>query len=335
MSRVALSALFIGTLCAGLVGCKSTSTATGPGEPKPLGRPVGIDNYVAGVQAFQSGDQPTAIEKLTQATQENENLIMATSLLADIYKDTEQYDKALGLYQRVTRLDPYGYEGFYDLGVVQQLTRLADEAIVSYSRAIVLKPTHTESHMNLGLAYLAKGDIDNAVKSITTATELDPKNAAAWAYLGLALDRKGQLPEAEKAYRTSLDLKSDQTSTLTNLGENLVRQKKSAEAISILEQAMQKDTSAYAPKHYADALAQAERFDDALAQYDVALSRNPRYTAAMNDKAATLIAQYKKGLQLDDKKRADAIATWKKSLELNTNQPRVRETLTEWEKAGM
>lgn len=319
-------------LSATLVGCKATQP---PSNHEGNARPAGIDQYVAAVRAYQSGDSQAAIAKLQAATEENADLIMATRLLADLYKNGEDYEKARELYRRVVKLDPYGYEGYYDLGVTQQLTRQADDAIASYSRAIALKPEHPQSNMNLGLAYLAKGDIDNAINAITKATELDPKNAAAWAYLGLALDGKGQLPEAEKAYRTSIDLKSDQTSTLTNLGANLVRQKKASEAIAILEQSTAKDTSAFAPKHYADALAMAGRFDDAIAQYDVALQRNPRYVAAMNEKAATYIAQYKKGLELDDSKRAAAVETWEQSLSINDNQPRVREALKQWDKPGM
>jgi tetratricopeptide (TPR) repeat protein len=328
-----LEAAFL--LAVGLVGCRSTGRTTETPENATPVRPAGIDQYVAGVRAYQSGDQEAAIANLRAATEENANLIMATSLLADLYKNSEDYEKARELYERVVKLDPYGYDGYYDLGVAQQLTRQADAAIASYQRAIALKPEHPQSNMNLGLAYLAKGDIDNAIKFITRATELDPQNPAAWAYLGLALDGKGQLPEAEKAYRTSLDLKSDQTSTLTNLGANLVRQKKTADAIAILEKATTRDPSPFAPKHYADALAMAGRFDEALTQYDLALQRNPRYLSALNEKAATLIAQYKKGLELDDTKRNAAIDTWKKSLSLNANQPRVRDALKQWEKPGM
>lgn len=324
-----VTAMFGVALTAGglLVGCKSTG--------QKAGAPAAIDLYVAGVRAYQAGDEKLAISNLVTATETNDNLIMASTLLGDLYKAQGQYDKARDAYQRVAKLDSYNYVSHYNLGVTYQLLDQLKEAVASYKRALVLEPNHLESNMNLGLAYVALRDNDDAIKSLRKATELDPKSAPAWANLGVALDGKEQYADAERAYRTSLDLKSDQRSTLLNLGANLVRQKKTSEAVSVLEQAVAKGDEPFASKQYGDALALAGRFDEALVQYDKALAKNPRFIAALNEKGNTLIAQYKKGLELDDVKRAAAIDAWKKSLEINGEQGRVKESIKRWEKGSL
>jgi len=314
------------TACALAVGCKSTPSNRAP---------AAIDLYVAGVRAYEAGDENLAISNLVSATETNGNLIMAATLLGDLYKAQGKYDQAREQYQRVATLDGYNYQSHYNLGVTYQLLDQLKDAVASYKRALVLKPDHVESNMNLGLAYVALRENDDAIEPLRKATDLDPQNAAAWANLGVALDGKEQYADAEKAYRTSLDLKSDQRSTLLNLGANLVRQKKATEAISVLEQALSKGEEPFVLKQYGDALALVGRFDDALAHYEKALAKNPRFSAAWNEKANTLIAQYKQGLQLDDVKRTAALGAWKKSLEINGEQSRVKASIKQWEKGSL
>jgi superkiller protein 3 len=312
-----------------LVGCKSSSQAT------VGGRPQGIDLYVAGVRAYQSGDEAAAISNLVAATEANDRLIMATSLLADLYKSQGNYEQSRDLYGRVAQLDPYSYGNFYNLGLTHQLLQQLNDAASNYQRALTLKDDHLESNMNLGLVRLALGNNDQAIASLRRATEIDPNNAAAWANLGVALDAKGEYAEAERAYRTSIDLRSDQRSTLLNLGGNLVRQQKTNEAIGILQQALTQGDDAFVHKLLGDAFTQASRFDEATKHYDLALQQNPRYANAMAEKANALIAKYKKDLELDESLKAAAIDLWKKSLEINPQQPRVRESIERWSKQGM
>jgi tetratricopeptide (TPR) repeat protein len=308
----------------GMVGCKS----------KPSTIP-GIQMYVAGVKAYRAGDQQLAISNLVTATETNDNLIMAAALLGDLYKANGEYEKARDAYSRVATLDPYTYSSFYNLGVTYQLLHQLREAAANYQKSLALKPDHLESNMNLGLVKLALGDVDEAIASLKKATELDPKNAAAWANLGVALDAKGDYAAAETAYQTSLDLKSDERSTLLNLGANLVMQKKGKAAIAVLQQALEKGDEPFAHKQYGDALALLGRFDEAIAQYDTAVKQNPQYVAAINEKGNAYIAQYEKGLQLDDSKRAAALEAWKSSLKINPEQPRIKETINKWEKGGV
>jgi hypothetical protein len=62
---------------------------------------------------------------------------------------------------------------------------------------------------------------------------------------------------------------------------------------------------------------------------------SPRYYPAMNEIARVRIGQYEKGLQLNESVRQEALAMWRRSLQIKPDQPQVRELLKRWEDASL
>ena len=184
--------------------------------------------------------------------------------------------------------------------------------------------------MNLGLVYLALGQMDDAVRYTEKATLLDPDSPAAFSNLGVALEAAREYARAETAYRRSLDLDPLQEQTLLNLGLNLIQQNKGADAVSIMERVLKNDDSPLTRKRYGDALARAGRYDEAVKQYEAAIAASPGYYQAMNEIGWVRIAEYRKGLELDDAKRKGAIEWWQKSLQIRPDQPRIQTAVADW-----
>src|SRR5438132_7855031 len=135
MKRHAITLYFAVGLCVialgvGGAGCKSN-------QPRGI---KAIDRYVAAVQAYNSGDRERAVSDLVSATRANPDLIMATLLLGDLYREGGNYDGALKQYQRVVKMDSYGWENFYKLGVTYQFLQRLEEAAAAYLRALKLNP---------------------------------------------------------------------------------------------------------------------------------------------------------------------------------------------------
>jgi tetratricopeptide (TPR) repeat protein len=293
-------------------------------------RPRGVDLYVAGVKAYQSGDTKLAQSRFEQATSVNPNLRMARSMLGDIYRSQGDYDRARQQYEILVKLDPYGSENYYRLGVTYQFLQRIEDAIASYLRALNIQPRDMRSSMNLGLCYLSLNQREDAVKYLRRATQLSPTWADAWTNLGVALDAQGDLAGAEKAYKRALELNRNQNLALLNLGANLIRQNKGGEAVSVMEEAIKRADNAPTRTRYGHALALAKRFSDALLQFQFALKFDPRYYPAHNERGTTLIAQYEKGLELDDNLRQQALEAWIQSLKIYPNQPPVRQAIKQW-----
>jgi len=327
MTHLKRAALVLGVAALVLGGCKSTPKQ----QSGAIERPKGIDHYIQAVELQKKGEKEQAISHLIEATRQNPKLIMPRIMLGDMYKDDGKYSDAVAQYERVTKMDPYYSSNWYKLGVGYHFMDRLKDAANSYQKALDLKPTDSRSNMNLGLVYLYTGDKNKALDYAKKATELEPKNAAAWSNLGITLDARGEYAKAEEAYRKSVDLDPDNPASLVNLATNLISQNKAAEAAEIMKRAVSLSNTPALRKRYGDALSKAGRYEEAIVQYQETLKLDAKYYPALNEIGYSRIAEFRKGLELDDSKRLDAVAMWKKSLEVNGNQPKIQASVKEWE----
>jgi tetratricopeptide (TPR) repeat protein len=251
-------------------------------------------------------------------------------MLGDIYRSQGDYERARQQYERLVKLDAYEADNYYRLGVTYQFLQRLDDAIASYLRALNIEPKDVRSSMNLGLCYLALNQHEDAVKYLRQATQLSPDWADAWTNLGVALDAQGDAAGAEAAYKRALELNRNQNVALMNLGANLIRQGKGQDAVSVMEEAVKRSDNAPTRTRYGHSLALVRRFDDALAQFTLALRADPRYYPAYNERGSTLIAQYETGMEMDDRLRTTAIDAWQSSLKIYPNQPTVLQAIRQW-----
>lgn len=325
--RAAKTALICVTLSLAAAGC-----IPGQQSSLPIVKPKGVDEYVAGVDALDSGDKARAVAALQKAIRQNPDLITPRMMLGGVYRKDGDYKDALDQYENLVRLDPYTASNHYYLGLCYQLVDRLQEAAASYRKALKLNPNDADASSNLGLVYLATGRFEDATANTKRATEIAPKSATAWANYAVALDAAGKYPDAEGAYRRSLELDSSQPVTLLNLATNLVLQNRGGDAVPLFEEGLKQQDSALGRKRYGDALSQVKRYDDAVRQYDAALKLNPRYFPAYNEIGKTFIAMYRAGYELDDSQRQSALAAWKKSLEINPGQADAQALVDQWSK---
>lgn len=302
------------------------------GAPKAGGKSQAIETYVKGVYAYKAGEEDKAVDTLRAAIQENPQLIMPRTILGRISKEKGDYAAAAEYYQALTQLDPYEVNHHYQLGVsYQMLTRLQDAA-KSYRTALKLDPDNFGSNMNLGLIYMTLGETDNAVRFTKRAVEINPDSSEAQANMAVALDSAGEYEAAEIAYRKSLELAPKQSGTLINYANNLLAQEKWRDAIEVLQETLKMEDTPYLHKRLGDAYVGGGQYDLAMQQYNQAVQKNPRYYAALNEQARVSVLQYQAGMELEDKKRDDALAFWRRSLEIYPNQPSIKVLLEDWER---
>jgi tetratricopeptide (TPR) repeat protein len=321
------------------LGCASGGGANaGAGGGRGTGavvRPVGVDYYVQAVEAYNRGNEEEAIVLLLEATRRNPDLRMPRSMLGDLFRARGDYRQAIPNYERLTQLDPYTPANHYRLGLMYQLVNRLRESAAAYLRALELDPKDWQANMNLGLVYLALNQIDDAVTYLERSSVLAPENAEIWSNLGVALDARGSVVLAEAAYKKSLELDAGQPTTLLNLGSNLVAQGKAQDALTVMGRAVQQIDTPPARKRYADALALNQQYDSALQQYDRALAADANYWPAITDKGFLMINLYRRGLELEERQKQEAIRLWKRSLAINPNQPRVHAALKRWTNGGL
>jgi tetratricopeptide (TPR) repeat protein len=317
------------------------------GSATPAREQTAIKAYVQGVLAYQKGDTDKAVADLQEAVNIKGDLVMARSMLGDLYRARANYEGAREQYEVASRLDPYDYVHHFQLGLALQFLQRFQEAAVSYLKALDLRPDDPPSNMYLGTIYMVLVVNDNgtmspadaaflrqkAVHYAERATQLDPKSTAAWANFAVVLDSDRQFARAESAYRKALDLDASQTLLELYLGENLIQQRKFAEARSVLSELVKIQDTKLHRLRLGDAYAGEKKYDDAMIQYHAALKHDANYYQAFNKIAEVNIVQYQAGLGLNDEQRKAAIDAWQQSLSINRLQPEVAQSYAKWVKA--
>ena len=298
--------------------------ATSSAPPKP------IDLYVRGYQAYQHGATTQAKTDLEAAVAANPDLLMARTILGEIYRKQRDYDNAARQYEVLSRADPYTLENHYFLGVSYQFLTRYRAAATAYLRGLNLEPNDFKSTMALGTVYLALGETADAVKYLDRATQLDPDSGAAWSNLGVALDANGSNALAETAYRKAMEREPKSTAIVQNLANNLLKQKKTGEAIYFWKGLVETEPTPFRRVRLAEAQVQGQDFAAADAQLAGVLKDQPSNVPALNAQAASKIRQYELSGFSNDKLRQSAVAAMRKSLSLNGDQPAVRKMVEEY-----
>jgi len=323
------SALFAALVIIAIGGCaKDTQTAKPP-------ETNATKLYVRGALDYQQQNYDLATRSLESAIRSDPNLIMARFLLGTIYREKGDYEAAAQQYQRVIQLDPYTYTNHYYLGLMNHLLNRLQEAAANYLTALKLNANDVKSNMYLGLVYTALGKPEQGLPYARRAVELDPKSAEAAANLAVVLDASGDYSAAEQGYRRALELDPNRPETLVNLAGALMSQKRFKDAVTVYDQALKMQDSPLVRVRYGYALLYAGQLDAAVAQFSSVLQQNARNFQALNGLGDTAAAQYKASSLLDEKKRTDAVAYWKRSLDINPEQPRIAAQINEYSKGGL
>jgi glycosyltransferase involved in cell wall biosynthesis len=79
--------------------------------------------------------------------------------------ETENYETALSVFEKIIEIDSNYAEGYYNLGLaLKQLHRLP-ESIKAYKKALKLDPNNPAIYQNLGVAYMTFGSYNEAIKT--------------------------------------------------------------------------------------------------------------------------------------------------------------------------
>lgn len=91
--------------------------------------------------------------------------------------EKHQYEKALELYLRITRLYPDKFLAWFNCGICAQFTGESEKAEEAFKKAIEIHPEDAPTLNELGLVYFKSHRLDQARKLIEKAAAIHPENA--------------------------------------------------------------------------------------------------------------------------------------------------------------
>ncbi len=116
-----------------------------------------------------------------------------------------KYREAIELLSRLTELDPYSAEAYYNWGLA--LTSLGDpqQAYEKYLNAISIKPDYADACYNCARSLLDMGKFFQAAKMFEKVLSLEPDTVEAYYLWGDCLNQVGLYRQACEKYRQAVD----------------------------------------------------------------------------------------------------------------------------------
>ncbi|HET8783904.1 MAG TPA: transglutaminase domain-containing protein, partial [Pyrinomonadaceae bacterium] len=250
--------------------------------------------------------QDQSIEMLTELS--DEQFAPAIYRLAG-YLQEDKPEESIELLKQYLSLEPYDFRAYRNMATVYETVKQSELAEAAYRKAIELDPLEIPGYEDLAIFLIRKGRIAEVpavlVAADKYATEYDDVLSSV---LG-ELEDEIKVEEAERL--AALEAPRMKKSVWANLGlaDIYVREKRYAEAVNRIKQAVQIDTEAFYP-HYvlSTVYLKQSRLNDSLTSVERALSINENHGGAHYIKASVLA-------RLGRKK--DAMASLEKSIELD------------------
>ncbi len=291
------------------------------------------DQYMRDAERYlEQGLDDSALAAFGLALETNPRLTEAHIGMGKIYLKYEDYKLASNAFERATQSSPNSFEAHYYLGVARQMMGKLDLAIQSYLRAVTINPNDFDANLNLASAYLVLNKPGDALPYARRATQLRDDSAAAWANLGAAYSLLGYDQHAVQAYRRVTELEDPAEQVLLALADSHLKLGNYDLAANVLESVVKRTPSTLAYERLGYAYFKTHRYEKALSNYDAALAIDPEHVAALNGRGVCLMTIYLQSRGSDPAQRNAAIESWRQSLKINPNQPRIVDLLSRYER---
>lgn len=305
------------------VGCQST--------PEKASE-AAIRQHLSRAQSYLDvGMLDSALAEFGLALEENPTLVEGHMGMGRVFMQRQDYALAANAFQRVVALDPGNFEGYYQLGLSQQLLGKLDEAVRAYLRALLLKPESPQANYNLASAYLQLGRADAALPYAVRSTLLAPDNQQAWANLAAARSLLGEYEQAIEAYRQAVELGEQHPQLMLGLADAHLKLGRYEQAMAVLQSLLQSQPNATAYERLGYALFKLRRMDEALSAYRQALGVNPQEIGALNGIGAVLMTRYIQSGLVEKQLRDEALENWRKSVMISAEQPRIVDLISRYQ----
>lgn len=160
---------------------------------------------------------------------------LGTVLVAD-----GDWRSALRLFRRAAEQDPSLASPLRNIGLVNLHHRRLPEALAALERARDLDTDDAKTWELLGRAYAQSERFSDAMAAYDRAIKVQPARAELYHNLAVLHQDSGHVREAERLYREAIRRDSAHDKALYNLGYLLLKQERWAEAVTVIEDLLEK-----------------------------------------------------------------------------------------------
>lgn len=280
----------------------------------------------------QQGQLNLALQAFEQVLRDNPRLTSAHMGMGDIYRVKGDYDQAARKYKTARDLEPQNYGANYKLGLMYHLLNRLRDAIQTYLAALAIKPDSFEANLNLATAYLQIDQPQLGLAYAEAAVKLKPASQPAHVNLGSIYASMGQHHLAIESYRTAAELGDLEPEIMLNMSDSLIRVGRYQRAANTLSVLAKTRASGMVYERLGYVYFKLGDFEKSLSHYREALNFDPKDTQALNGVGVILMTQYLQTRRADISLRDQAIAAWRKSVQLQPDQQRIIDLIARYGK---
>lgn len=213
--------------------------------------------------------------------------------------------KALACYEKELANYP-GAPALHQIGRVYSRLGKPDSARYVYEQALKADSTFTTAYLRLAEFYKDEGDLQNALVYARRGLQLEPANLNYQYFLGALLVSSGDLPEAVAQLEAVVQKRPWHYWANYNLGQAFVRMNRAREGRRYLAKAESLQVELKNIQdwenlvennpdqlmlwvNYGEALRRADRLEEAIEAFQIALALEPRFVALENNLANLFI----------------------------------------------
>lgn len=170
-----------------------------------------------GILHIQQENFSDAIDCLEKAMQYDSKNPVISLHLANAFKLSGLFDKAIRLLQTTIANHPNYTAAFNNLGTVYYAKGKLEDAIHYYQKAITKQPDYIDAYYNLGLALTKKNSLAEAVKTYQELLKQSPNHFASRFHLACVLMQQNEIKNAITEFSTINTVHPYHFETLSNL----------------------------------------------------------------------------------------------------------------------
>lgn len=313
----------------GLGACTPRNASPRDGEATTSNDPA-TGHVQAAQDAVRQGDVDRALAEFTAAIEINPNLTSAHFGMADIYRMKGDYARAEQRYAKVATLEPKNFDAQYFHGLMLHLLDRLPEAIQAYLRALAVNPGDFKSNLNIATAYYQLDENIQALPYARRAVELSPQDGPARFNLGAIYGALNRHSEAVREYQQAAELMPLTPPLLLNLADSLGKLERYDEMANALMQVVKVEPTAVAHERLGFARFRLGQYDPAKQSFTSALKLDADYFPALNGLGVCNLNDWIRSGRKDMKLKDSGIASLRRSLQLNRDQPQIVEIITRY-----
>ncbi len=139
-------------------------------------------SFNEGFALQRKGDLSGAVKLYSRAIEQNPSFAMAYEMRGATMQQLKKYPQAISDYSMVIACGENYFKavGYYNRGVVKNMTGAFAEAIFDFSQAIELDRKMAAAYFHRGLAKSKTGDLSGRLEDFRQAAKLGDLTAEAW-----------------------------------------------------------------------------------------------------------------------------------------------------------